>query len=787
LVRHMEQGIEYSGKNLDFISFPLGGIGAGMVCLDGNGGFSNASLRHKPELNKPVLMFATLTAEKKIPRVLTGPVADWKIYGLPGAGNGLGATNFGLPVCKLIKFVSKFPFGTVYLKQPDLPLNISICGWSPFIPADPDNSSLPVAAIEYEFKNYSGKEITGTFSFHCKNIVATNPANGKTRVLNDGYILYQEPIPDQPHLEGYFAICIPDEESAVNCWSGKGGFSDTHQLLWKDICHTEKLNILETGPGASTFVNITINPKSSKKITVLISWFVPNSQMKTGEGDSEYYQPWYTSRFQNINEIYNYWKQNYTKLKKTTEKFAEAFFTSDIPFEVIDAISSNLSIFKSPTMLRQKDGRLWCWEGCCDCSGCCAGSCTHVWNYCQAIAHLFPSLERSLRETEFNENQNEKGHQNFRSLLPIRQNTHNFHAAADGQLGGIMKVYRDWKISGNDEWLKNLWPKIKQSLDYCIETWDPSHKGVLEKPHHNTYDIEFWGPDGMCTSIYLGALKAAIFMAKTLGHDYSLYENLYRKGKKFMEEILFNGEYFEQKIVWEEDELKKYREQHHLDETMAQILEKEGPFYQYGKGCFSDGIMGAWLAEVCFVGEILDRRKVKKHLSSVWKYNFKKNLSEHVNFQRPGFALGSEGGLLVCSWPRGDRPTIPCLYCDEVWTGIEYQVASCMIINGMEKQGLKIVETARKRYDGTKRNPFDEYECGHWYGRALSSFALLYAITGIRYDAVEKILYMKRWKKDDCKAFFCTDSGWGIAGFKKGKPFVKVMMGRIEVKKITVV
>lgn len=157
--------------------------------------------------------------------------------------------------------------------------------------------------------------------------------------------------------------------------------------------------------------------------------------------------------------------------------------------------------------MRQYDGRLWTWEGCADNWGSCHGSCTHVWNYAQAIPHLFPSLERSLRHTEFEEGQDLKGHQVFRANLPIRPTRHDFHSAADGQLGGIMKVYREWRISGDNEFLISMYPKVKKSLDYCISTWDPRRVGSIEEPHHNTYDIEFWGPDGMHNSFCYGALQ----------------------------------------------------------------------------------------------------------------------------------------------------------------------------------------------------------------------------------------------------------------------------------------
>ena len=171
------------------------------------------------------------------------------------------------------------------------------------------------------------------------------------------------------------------------------------------------------------------------------------------------YEPWYAGRFSDLNEVIEYWTNNYRELKKKSELFRDAFYNSSLAPEVMEAVAANLTILKSPTVLRQSDGRLWAWEGCGDNEGSCHGSCTHVWNYAQALPHLFPELERTLRETEFNVSQNTEGHQNFRVSLPISEPPHNFYSAADGQLGGIMKVYREWRISGNTDWMKALFPR----------------------------------------------------------------------------------------------------------------------------------------------------------------------------------------------------------------------------------------------------------------------------------------------------------------------------------------
>lgn len=485
----------------------------------------------------------------------------------------------------------------------------------------------------------------------------------------------------------------------------------------------------------------------------------------------------------------DYWMTNYDDLKERTELFTEAFYSTTLPDEVIEAVAANLTILKSPTVLRQYDGKLWGWEGCMDDWGCCHGSCTHVWNYAQAIPHLFPSLERSLRETEFLVSQDEKGHQAFRASLALRKTDHGFNAAADGQLGGIMKAYREWRISGDDEWLGNLFPFIKKSLDYCIKTWDPRETGTLEEPHHNTYDIEFWGPNGMCTSFYLGALRAIILMGEYIDEDTGRYQALLDKGTEAMENDLFNGEYFHQRILVEGlyapspiETARELPRPDYSDEAMV-LLEKEGPKCQYGNGCLSDGILGMWMARVCGIcNEIVDADKVISYLESVYRFNFKTDLSDHPNPQRPVYALKHEAGLLLCTWPKGGAQSLPFVYSNEVWTVIEYQVASHLSMFGLNTKAMDIIRACRQRYDGRIKNPFNEYECGHWYARAMSSYGLIQGLTGVRYEAVTKTLYIDSRVGDDFDSFFSCHSGFRNIGMKKGIPCVRMASGSCMLK-----
>ena len=330
---------------------------------------------------------------------------------------------------------------------------------------------------------------------------------------------------------------------------------------------------------------------------------------------------------------------------------------------------------------------------------------------------------------------------------------------------------------------------VRKSMDYCIHTWDPREKGVIEEPHHNTYDIEFWGADGMHTSFYIGALTAISKMGEFLGDEISHYRKLAALGKKAIENDLYDGEFFIQKIQFEglnaKDPTKEKSFGGEYSEEAKALLMKEGPKYQYGIGCLSDGVLGAWIGRMCGLEETIDASKIKSHLLAVHKYNLKENLSEHANPQRPSYALGNEGGLLLCTWPKGGKLSLPFVYSDEVWTGIEHQVASHLMMMGRVNEGLEIVRASRNRYDGRIRNPFNEYECGHWYARALSSYGYLEALTGVRYDAVEKKLFVDS-RVGDFTSFLSSETGFGTVTLKTGKVSVQVVYGSIAIESIDI-
>jgi uncharacterized protein (DUF608 family) len=808
--KHGFNGI-YSGRNLDHIAFPVGGIGSGMFCIEGSGAISHMSVRTFPDLNNEPRIFAAISLKgiANGTKILEGQVPEWKKFGPGLSALGSPGALYGLPRFETAAFLARFPFATIDLKDKDLPLEVKLTGWSPFIPGDADNSSLPVGAIEYTFKNIGGTDLEAVFSYNAFNFMNQSTGSASIKPMQQGFILSDEGTATEPYKQGYFAIFSNDKNAVIDyCWF-RGGYFDDINMAWNTISKTgfrSNPPIDKGAPASSLYVPFRLKPGETKEIRIFMAWYVPNSTLRIGNDPtdlkeanetskdasiSKYYSPWYAGMFGNIQEVAGYWLSNYEDLRRKSTLFTDAFYHSTLPPEVMEAVAANLTILKSPTVLRQTDGRLWGWEGCLDNWGNCHGSCTHVWNYAQAVSLLFPSLERSLRDAEFNVSQNNEGHQTFRTSIPIRAVSHDFYAAADGQLGGIMKVYRDWRICGDRSWLQALYPKVKSSMDYCINTWDPRHTGVLEEPHHNTYDIEFWGPDGMCSSYYLGALTAIIAMGEFLNEDVSPYKVLMGKGKRYMEDRLFNGEYFIQKIMWkglnsaDPTQVPAGVLGGTYSDEARQLLELEGPKYQYGEGCLSDGIIGSWMGQVCGLKNIIDPVKVRSHLISVYKYNFIPDLKNHANFQRSTYAFGHEGGLVLCTWPKGNSLSLPFIYCNEVWTGIEYQVASHLMFMGEPEKGLDIVRACRSRYDGQVRNPFDEYEYGHWYARAMSSYSMLQALTGVRYDAVDQTLYIDS-RVGDFTGFLAAGTGFGNVGLRNGRPFVNMAYGELNIRKIMV-
>ena len=815
---------------------PIGGLGAGCISINGSGGLQDFSIRTRPETtalpagftsNSPETGFAVLHIKgtNSVTKVVEGPFPPFKIFdqGLQGQGLRRGGSE-GFPRFERCNFRGEFPFAEIRFADQAVPLDVSLIAWNPFIPLDDKNSGIPCAILEYTLHNASSRAVDYEFSYHLSHLAPgcrhEQAASANAVLQGKGAYLFNREAANAEAYGSATLTVIGTHPKIKAMWLRSPGWEfDSLSALWREVStgtfttNDGSNNVDNAGRnGASILMDGHLAPGESHTYPIVITWYFPNCYLREGgagasqnssviEGPAgcrtvpaDAPPPWhtyYSTQWKDARDVATYVEQNYGTLRSRTVLFKDALFSSTFPPYVLDAVSANLAILKSPTVLREANGNIWGWEGCFPDAGCCHGSCTHVWNYAQAMPHLYPQLERTLRDLELVRSMDDHGHVNFRGAIPDDPVEHNSPAAADGQLGGIMKVYRDWQIAGDTVWLKRMYPLAKRSIDYCIVTWDPDRKGALFEPHHNTYDIEFWGADGMCTSIYLGALSAMAKMATALGEsaDAAQYMELAQRGADYMDANLFNGDYYQQKVAYADLRDRSFAQSiAHVDEKsseMQQLLKREGPKYQYGTGCLSDGVIGAWMGLIYGIHTPLNEQNVRSTLQAIFRNNFKTDLGQHANAQRPGYAMGHEPGLLLCSWPRGGKPTLPFVYSDEVWTGIEYQVGSHLIHEGFVDEGLTIVKALRSRYDGRTRNPWDEYECGNWYARAMSSYALVGALSGFRYSAVDRTVWLApRLKVRPFVSFFSAASGFGTIMIDAHSVTIRMVEGELPVSKL---
>lgn len=810
----------YAGKKLTEIAYPIGGIGTGSISIGGWGNLKDFEIMNRPAKGfTPERTFFSVYAKESKGKpdariIMSPPQGSLSFPHGYSNSSGIGLRHFFKN-----DFCSAFPFAKLNFYDSDFILDVSLEVFNPFIPLNSDDSSIPVVIFLIKLSNKSKNKTNISLCFSMENFIGY-PEKGRgiisfKKSANDklkGLYFKNNKYNIDSAKYGSIAISTNHYNTLIQTMWKRGKWFDGIQLFWEKF--SEYGEIYENFEKAEAPNNINdiasiclkdiLNNKETKIYPIYLTWFFPNYEKYFSEEPQETYccnnqtkpiwKNYYATLFKDAWEIAKYVNNNFIRLESESRKFSKTFFSSTLPNEVLDAVSANLTTLKSTTCIRLEDGSFYAFEGCHNDSGCCHGTCSHVWNYAQSHAYLFPDIARNIRENDYKYNMDKDGHINFRATLPLNTNPqHNFHAAADGQLGGIIQTYREWLISGDNDWLKSIWNKLKLALDYTFKFWDYNKDGIIEGVQHNTYDIEFHGPNSMIGTLYLCALKCAEKIALYFNElEYAKkYEYLFKKGSEWIDKNLFNGEYYIQKInkdAWkyQPDNMKNAFKKNINDNIDPKM---KIPKYQYMEGCLSDQLIGEWYASMLNLPNLLNKKNIIRSLKSIFKYNWHASLIKHSNTQRI-YAIDEEQGLILCSWKdKNNRPTHPFPYSDEVWTGIEYEVASLMIYYGFIDEGLKIVRGVRKRHDGERRNPFNEFECGNHYARALSSYSLILALSGFYYSAPDCFLSLSpKISTNNFKCFFSVNSGWGIISkqdkAKKVELLINVKYGFLVLKRI---
>jgi non-lysosomal glucosylceramidase len=810
----------YRGDDRRAVAMPLGGIGAGQIALCGDG-----SLRQWQIFNNvnhlayvPHSFFAISVRDQLsgivVSRVLQSgefheetdfaPVPLVNDHTVPDEAKALLDK---LPGVESTTFVGKYPVAQLSYPDSALPVKVELESLSPMAPLDEKASCLPLIRFVFKVTNPGESAVSVKLAATLQNAVGYD---GIRPVKGTKCGSYGGNINEIVRTEDFTAInmtnpSVPEKSTGSGTMSIATTANDVETIAgWDDLeSFWTAFNALvplptpeKTDPsGDGTTWNgalvaaVDLEPGQTHTVTFFLSWYFPNRfvdwdqpplgrKQKPGEF---WLGNYYSNMFENALDVTSFALKN-DDIFRTTRAFADSFYTGSIPWWALDRIGSQMSTIRSPTCMWVEDGKFFAFEGCNGASanwiaptgGCCPLNCTHVWNYEHTLSALYPALERTMRETDLEVQMHPSGYIPHRTMVPLSLPRPwgvtiggPAKPALDGMLGTVLKTYREHLRTTDREWLDGMWPHVKRLLGYLMNEFDPDDDGVIDAEQPNTYDISVFGVNTFVGSLWLAALRAGEEMARIEGDSAlaAFCRERFEKGSRGYDDVCWNGEYYVQ--VYDSDKYKRN---------------------QWGIGCHSDQLIGQWWAHILALGYVLPEDHVKQALKSIYRYNFREDLSGFEHEQRV-FACGNEAGLINCTWPKGARPQIPILYCDEVWTGIEYEVASLMLFEGMTHEALRIVEAAHDRYDGTKRNPYNEIECGDHYVRAMASWSVLEAAAGYRFNGPDRTLvFMPRLDPGRFESFFIAPSGWGTVAQhrteKSQKATLTVRYGKVELDQI---
>jgi uncharacterized protein (DUF608 family) len=787
----------YDQEHTDRIAMPVGGIGTGTISLTGRGAIEDWEIMSRPAkgynpiyagvavINRAPFFSIYIKEEDKKAQalLLEGPAPVKYDEGYYGSK----APNHGLPRFAKATFQTAYPFGQVLLRDEKLPIEVTVGAFNPLIPGNTEDSSLPMAVLSYKVKNTSKKAITISLAGNIPNFIGFDGKEGKQYINKNTFKAENElkgihytankEIKKESPQWGSFSLSTNNagEISYRTAWQ-TGEWGNSTLEFWDDYTDDgllEERTSEQKNNMGSLAVKTTLAPNEEKDIRFYVTWHFPNRlgfQNKANVGN------YYATQFNDSWEVAQKNISRIPELEKQTETFVKAFISSDAPAVVKEAALFNLAHFRTQLAFKTKSGYYLGWEGIKDNEGSGSGSCTHVWNYEQTIPFLFGDVAKNMREVEFGYATNDQGLMSYRINIPLESKGTSFGlAAADGQMGSIMKYYREWQLSGDDEFLKKNWSNVKKALEFCWipNGWDPDKDGVMEGSQHNTMDVEYYGPNPQMGLWYLGALRATEEMANYVGEKKfaKMCKSLYKNGSKWMDQNLFNGEYYVQKIV----------PPMHLDSIAKGLIRvkrrlvADDPQYQLGEGVLVDQLVGQVMAHVLDLGYLVNKDHLKKTNESILKYNYRENLMKHPNFMR-SYAYGDESALLMAAYPN-KRPKQPFPYFTEVMTGFEHTAAVGMLYEGQVDEGLKTIQDIRNRYDGKKRNPFNEAEYGHHYARSMMAWAGVLATSGFHYSGVEKSM---EFTSKPGTYFWSNGYSWGTCEVKNSEAVLTVLYGKLE-------
>jgi uncharacterized protein (DUF608 family) len=595
----------------------------------------------------------------------------------------------------------------------------------------------------------------------------------------------------------------------------RGLWFDALEVYWKDLGRPGPfqprsydddpfLGGMERDSDSSLLAtHLTVEPGETGSARFVIAWYAPNCRkswvskpwhFRTASPAGPVWKNWYATEWSSATAVAAEALAEWDRLAGGTLAFRDAMYASTLPHAVLDAAAANLSTLRCPTTVRLTDGTFYGWEGLNPHEGSCEGSCTHVWNYAQALPFLFPTLERSMRAADYHNNLDAAGGMSFRMSLPIGSGLLTERACADGQFGNVLKTYRDWKLCGDDEWLLDLWPHVRKSIEYAWhpdnpDQWDPNRSGVLTGRQHHTLDMELFGPNAWLTGFYIAALTAGAEMATALGERTVAddWRSIAAQGRQALNETLFNGQWFVQRIdLADRGVLAPYAGSVRSRRLMGGDVysqywsdEHQEIKYQLAEGCLVDQLVAGWHARLYGLPDVFDEEKARSALRAVLQHNFKQPLGEFFNPCRV-YGVYDEAGTVIATYPDDVRsPAVPVPYAQETFHGMEYAFGTTLMMHGMLKEGVRIFRSVRDRYNGARRNPWNEMECGSNYARSMAAWSGVLTLSGFGCDARTSHMAFAPMVRVGTmfRSVWSNGLAWGTVTFDTGEIVLRVLGG----------
>ncbi|MDR2676328.1 MAG: hypothetical protein LBC18_16060, partial [Opitutaceae bacterium] len=682
----------HRGGDLRMIGMPVGGLCAGQLYLGGDGRlllWDIFNRVYRPGLNG-------LTYE-------TPPVPERLVDQAPDQGFALRVKGGGREECRRldrtgfadIAFSGEYPIGTVGYRDPALPVSVRLEAFSPFVPLDTDNSSLPATLLHYTLTNDGPSPVEAEVMGWMQNVVARTaetliPVLRTNRVEAAGGSLLLR-LGARPwrggesttveHADAAAAVYGPlrtlrdygemglmlldagPEDRAVTDLPDGLELGQMFAALRTGGDGRARAAARETGRPmlefhrAAASRTVSLSPGQSRTISFAVLWHFPNLSFKAWEKDPQTMPQGrhYAARFPTLGELAAHVAGCHAGLSALTRLWRDTWYDSTLPCWFLDRTFMNTSTLATSTVYRYKNGRFWGWEG----VGACHGTCNHVWHYAQAMARLFPDLERDVREhTNLGFGLNQK-------TGAIRHRHAAGVVAVDGMAGIVLGALREHQMSADDAFLRRVWPRLRLVMENLIRR-DPEQNGLLAGAQHNTLDSSWHGSIAWLSGMYLAALRASEEMALEAGdRDFARTARaIFERGRETLPRRLWGGEYFINLI----------------DPAKPESVNS-------GTGCFIDQVLGQGWAFQAGLGRVFPEDKTRRALQSLWRYNFTTDVGSFRAANPAGrpLAMPGEGGMVMCTFPRDDwdyerakgagRGAGFARYLNECMTGFEYQVA----------------------------------------------------------------------------------------------------------------